>query len=84
MRCSTGLIALILLLAPGVSFSQGLESPGCVYDRRVYPEGSTICRNGNQMQCEDGFWGNIGDCEDDEAPAPPIANEGDYEPPLDD
>jgi len=73
-----GIALLCGPLAGRVGAQSALESPGCVYDRTIYPEGSEVCQNGTKKRCESGAWGNIGMCED-EAPPPPYSSGGDLE-----
>jgi hypothetical protein len=54
------------------------QSEGCVFDRRVYPEGSEVCRGGVLQRCEEGAWGDVGGCEDEASP-PPESGGGDVE-----
>jgi hypothetical protein len=64
-----------LLVAPAAV----AQSEGCVFDRRIYPEGAEICRAGVLQRCEEGAWGDVGGCEDDAAAPPPAPGGGDVE-----
>jgi hypothetical protein len=55
------------------------DGGGCVYDRRVYPEGAEMCQGSERVQCNEGAWEDVGDC-DVEQPGPePISEGGDME-----
>ena len=51
---------------------------GCVYNREIYPEGTTMCQSGNLVRCEDGAWSDEGDCPDQPMP-PPDTGGGDVD-----
>lgn len=69
-------LAAISLLGPA-SIARAQEDGGCVYDRRVYADGTEMCQGGQRMRCEEGAWGEIGLCDDNEPPPEPVTSGGD-------
>lgn len=55
------------------------DESGCVYDRRVYPEGYEMCQGDDRVRCEDGAWSDVGDCDEPEPGPPPATESGDVE-----
>ena len=71
-------VATALLLGAATAPAQE-DDGGCVYDRRIYPDGYEMCQGGQLMRCEDGAWGDIGMCDDPEPGPPPRTGGGDVE-----
>lgn len=65
------------LLLPSLSLAQ--EGGGCVFNRRIYPEGFEMCQSGTRVRCEEGSWADIGMCDGDEPMPEPIEGGGDSE-----
>jgi hypothetical protein len=71
LRSRSGAVLALLLAAWLLAATAALaQSEGCVFDRRVYPEGSEVCRGGVLQRCEEGAWGDVGRCEEEASPAP--------------
>lgn len=68
-------LVLALLFVPISVHAQ--ETSGCTYNRTIYPEGTEVCRDGALQRCTEGSWGDIGLCDGNPAPEPPIAEGGD-------
>ena len=71
------LLATLGLLLPVAATAQ--DTSGCTYNRRIYPEGTEVCRDGAMQRCTAGSWGDIGLCDSDTVPEAPIAVGGDVE-----
>ena len=65
------------LLLPIAGVAQ--DTSGCTYNRRIYPEGTEVCRDGAMQRCTAGSWGDIGLCDHEPVPEEPIAEGGDVE-----
>ena len=82
----TGLELLCLAAVFGIGIalatlaSAQLEDDGsCVYDRSLYPDGTRMCQGEQLMECDEGAWEDVGNC-DEPQPAPvPISGGGDVE-----
>ena len=75
-------LALLVLAAAAAGSTSARaqeDEGGCVFDRRVYPEGSERCQGGARVRCRDGAWSDIGLCDDPEPDPPPISDGGDVE-----
>lgn len=69
-------LSLIGLLGT-VTATHAQGDGGCVYDRRIYAEGTEMCQGGQRVRCENGAWGDIGMCDGNEPPPEPITSGGD-------
>ena len=78
-RTLAGLAAALLALAVTSLAGAQEDDGGCVYDRRIYPEGTEMCQAGQRVRCDDGAWGDIGMCDRDEPGPPPRTSGGDVE-----
>jgi len=70
-------IALILgFVCATPAASSSLDDGGCVFDRRIYPDGYEMCQSGKLKRCDNGAWEDLGHCDDETMP-PPIDGGGD-------
>lgn len=76
--CVVALFGIGVLLG-SIASAQMDDGGGCVYDRRIYPEGAQMCQGSDLVQCNDGAWEDIGDCDDETPGPPPISEGGDVE-----
>jgi hypothetical protein len=84
LRVLVRLVVVIAVFGVGVllgsiASAQMDDDGGCVFDRRVYPEGEQMCQGSDLMRCSDGAWEDVGDCDEEEPGPPPIAEGGDVE-----
>ncbi len=64
------------LFMTSASHSQSLDEKGCVFNRRIYPEGTEMCQGDSRVRCEEGSWAAVGMCHGDEPGPAPIAGGG--------
>ena len=84
IRMALRLVAVVTVFGVGVllgsiASAQMDDDGGCVFDRRVYPEGEQMCQGSDLVQCSNGAWEDIGDCDEESPGPPPIAEGGDVE-----
>ena len=68
----------MMLLQSSGAMAGNLDEEGCVYERRIFPEGYEMCKSGTLQRCEGGAWADIGMCDEDTTP-PPADGGGDVE-----
>ncbi len=89
-RIRITLVALIKLLCVIAVFGFGVllasitsaqmdDDGSCVYNRSVYPDGAQLCQGGQLMECDEGAWADIGECDDPRPEPAPISGGGDVE-----
>ena len=77
MRSARALILAGCMLGLGVGQVLANEDEGgCAYNRAIYPDQSEMCQSGHLMRCDNGAWGEIGDCEKEPMPEP-VSSGGD-------
>lgn len=84
LRMALRLVVVVSLFAVGVllgsiASAQMDDDGGCVFDRRVYPEGEQMCQGSDLVQCSGGAWEDIGDCDEERPGPPPVTEGGDVE-----
>jgi hypothetical protein len=63
------IIVLLVAVVLGYGLSAGAQdrdSGDCYYNGTNYPEGYEMCQAGTLKRCEDGSWGDIGMCSEDD------------------
>jgi len=84
LRMVLRIVGVVAVFAIGVTLgsiasAQMDDDGGCVFDRRIHPEGEEMCQGSDLVRCSDGAWEDIGDCDQERPGPPPISGGGDVE-----